>query len=552
MPRGSWIQALLLACATLALSLGVVRADVVCLANGNKIEGLVLEEGEAQLVVRTVAGTMRIPKRDVASIDREGLNRSRLRLARGAAQSGDRPQAARLYQQVIDGSTQAGEESTAKLARTELAALEASAPLAADVLDDPVRGAGADAWSGSGDPFVEPEREALIRELEAAAAARPEVLARLVSELYRRGERRHETGQCRLAASDYARAGRWVADAEDKDALGHRERRCRMEVAGRALRRGDGRLAAEAVRSIVGPSQQGRLASYYLGRSNELLHQPDEARASFLTALGDVSVPADRDLATLRELARLASAGVPVDARTPGVAPGWGWLQTEHFSVLVEGTAEPGLGGQLEAMRREVIERLGLKRLDDRARIALIIFATQRSYDGSPGATSWSAGHATRLRAQDDVVPTIYLHVEGDAQSRLRHELTHILVGDALDDALLPMWCVEGVAIHAETEASRRLWREQARYLAARGRLRPPREALGQMLLPMTDDAAEIGAFYVNAGLLFDVLAGRAGVSRTLEAARRINAEGPDAALRAAGFDARGFEADVLEALRSR
>jgi hypothetical protein len=548
MPRGSWVQALLLASLTLAAP---IRADVVRLANGNKIEGLVLEEGDAQLVVRTVAGTMRIPKREVASIDRESASRSKLRLARGASQAGDRGQAARLYQQVIDAATQAGEESTAKLARAELAALEASAPAAADVQDGLIPRE-ADAWSGSGDPFAEEEKEALIRELEAAASARPEVLPRLVSELYRRGERRHETGQCRLAASDYARSARWVPEAADKEALGQRERRCRMEVAGRALRRGDGRLSAEAVRPIVGASEQGRLASYYLGRSNELLHQPDEARAAFLAALGDVTVPADRDLATLRELARLASAGVPVDARTPGVAPGWAWLQTEHFSVLVEGKAEAGLGGQLELTRREVIERLGLRRLDDRARIALIVFATQRSYDGSPGATSWSAGHATRLRAQDDVVPTIYLHVEGDAQSRLRHELTHILVGDALDDALLPMWCVEGVAIHAETEASRRLWREQARYLGARGRLRPARDALGQMLLPMTDDAAEIGAFYVNAALLFDVLAARVGVVRTLESARRINAEGPDAALRAAGLSTGGFEADVLEALRSR
>lgn len=551
MPRGSWIQALLLVSLTLAAAPGPARGDVVRLANGNKIEGLVLEEGDAQLVVRTVAGTMRIPRREVASIDRETASRSRLRLARGAAQAGDVAQAARLYQQVIDAATQAGEESTVKLARGELEALQASAPSSADLADDPTRRV-ADAWNGSGDPFIEEEREALIRELEAAAGTRPEVLARLVAELYRRGERRHETGQCRLAASDYARSARWAQDASDREALGQRERRCRMEVAGRALRRGDGRLAAEAVRTLVGTSDQGRLASYYLGRSSELLHQPEEARTAFLAALGDVSVPADRDLATLRELARLASAGVPVDARTPGVAPGWAWLQTEHFSVLVEGTAEAGLGAQLETTRREVIERLGLRRLDDRARIALILFATQRSYDGSPGATSWSAGHATRLRAQDDVVPTIYLHVEGDAQSRLRHELTHILVGDALDDALLPMWCVEGVAIHAETEASRRLWREQARYLAARGRLRPPREALGQMLLPMTDDASEIGAFYVNAALLFDVLAARAGVARTLEAARRINAEGTDAALRSAGLNAAGFEADVLEALRSR
>lgn len=527
------------------LAPGVARADVVHLANGNQIQGSVVEETPEQVVVRTLHGRMTIPRKEVARVERESAARTLLRQARFAAETGDRARAERLFEEALD----AGDPAVATAARAELDALRARPAPAAPAA--PGKAAKVDRWDGRGDPFVEDEREALIRELEEAVAARPELGQQLLHELYRRGERRHEAGDCRLAASDYRRALRW-APADAVEPLQQRERRCRVEVAGKALRRGEAALAREAARPVVADADLGRVAGYYLGRSEELLRRPDAARAAFLATLGAVRVPADRDLATLRELARLASAGLPIDARTPGIAPGWRHVQTDSFSVLLEQGVDAALPDGLEAARGEVIARLDLKRLDDLGRIALIVFASARSYDGSPGARSWSAGHATRLRAQDEVVPTIYLHTEGDVESRLRHELAHILVGDALDDARLPMWTQEGAAIHAETEASRRQWREYARALAAQGGLRPAGAALGQMLLPMTDDAKAIGAFYVQAALLFDVLAARLGPTRTLAACTHINTDGAEGALRGAGLSVADVEADCRAAVERR
>jgi hypothetical protein len=247
--------------------------------------------------------------------------------------------------------------------------------------------------------------------------------------------------------------------------------------------------------------------------------------------------------------ARAPAEGIPIDATTPGVAAAWRCTQTRHFSILHDAPLDPAFSQRLEGLRSEVLARLELRGLDDDARIALFLFAGAEAYQGSPGARAWSAGHATRLQTDGEVVPTVYLHTEGDADARLRHELAHILVGDALDDGLLPMWAVEGVAMYAEHEAARRARRGEARALHARGELRAAREALGQMLLPLSDDRQEVARFYVQACLLFDVLAGRVGVMRALGAAGRVNASGPEEALRSVGVTMNAFEQAVAEAL---
>jgi hypothetical protein len=75
------------------------------------------------------------------------------------------------------------------------------------------------------------------------------------------------------------------------------------------------------------------------------------------------------------------------------------------------------------------------------------------------------------------------------------------------------------------------------------------REALGQMLLPLSDDRADMLRFYAQASVLFDVLAGRVGVERALGCARRINTDGPEGALRSVGLSLGAFERSVEAAL---
>lgn len=530
-----------LALALLAAGAGLARADVVHLSNGRTIEGRVVEEDTSRVVVKTPAGRVTIPRRDVACVEREAEARTLLREARLARAAGDRAAAERLY----DAAAAAGDPEVAAIVARERDELSADEPGGVDEHD---AGSPAADRPPGGDPFVEVEREALIRELEAATDVRPDLKARLAYELFQRAERRHAAGDCRLAASDYARAARWVDEAEQAAALRDREARCRLQVAHEALRRRDAALARAAAAPVVDHPQHGARAAYLLGRAEERLRRPRDARAAFRRALGGVSVPPDHDLPTLRELARLAATGVPVDASTPGLGAGWRCTQTRSFSVLHDQPLLPTFPGDVEAVRAEVLARLAL-RVDDEARIALFVFADEAAYQRAPGARAWSAGHAARLQAGGEVVPTIYLHTQGDATARLQHELAHILVGDALDDALLPMWAAEGVAVYAEHAESRRRWREEARRLHARGELAPVGDALGRMLLPLTDDRAAIFRFYVQASLMFDVLAARVGVARALEAARRINTDGPDGALRSVGLRLDAFERAVEAAL---
>lgn len=517
---------------------GTAAADVVHLANGRSIGGRVVEEDAERVVVRTSSGRLTIPRRDVQRVEREGEARTLLREARAAAAAGDVAAARRLY----DAAGAAGEPEVAAAAGRERAALAEPAPRAPGGDDE------ATTSDAGPDPFVEVEREALIRELEAAAPGRPDLARRLAYELFQRGERRHTVDDCRLAASDYRRAAGWIDDEEQRRGLEGREARCRLQVAGLALRRRQAALARSAAAPVVEHPLLGRRASYLLGRAEERLRRPRAAREAFSRALGEVAVPPDHDLPALRELARLASAGIQVDASSPGLGAGWRCTQTRHFSVLHDRPLQADLAGRLDALRDEVLARLAL-RVDEDARIALFVFPDDAAYQGSPGARAWSAGHATRLQGEGEVVPTIYLHTQGDAMARLRHELAHILVGDALNDALLPMWAAEGVAIYAEHEESRRRWRAQAQALHRLGELRPVKDALGQMLLPLGDEREAVTRFYVQASVLFDVLAERLGVERSLEGARRINTEGAEQALRSVGLHLEAFERSVERAL---
>ncbi len=531
------------ACLALAAALAVAadaRADVVHLTNGRQIAGFVEAEDDGQVVVTTGGGRITLDRRQVARIEREPPGRTWLGLARAARAAGDLEQARRSYEKAIAAGDREG-----ATARTELEAL-----LGASRAEEAPRGERVVAWSGQGDPFDEPEPEALIRELEAALPLRPDLAPRLANELVRRGVRRHEQGEHRLAVGDFRRARAVLTRAEDLAAVGRLEARCRLETASLAVRRGDEALAVHAAGALAEDPAEGREAGYLLGRAHELGRRPEEARASFARALAPFEVPDRLELPTLRELARLAAAGIPADETSPGIGPGWRSIQTPRFTIVHEqGLDGRGLAALVESSREVVRQRIGL-RVDERARTAIFVFRTAETYQGSPGARGWSAGHAMRLRTVGEVAPTIYLHAEGDFESRLRHELTHLLVGDALEDAVLPVWVSEGVAVYAETEGSRRLWREQARLLAERGLLRPTVDAVGQMLYPLVESDAEVGRFYIQAAALFEALADRTGVPRALDAARRINTDGPDAALRRAGMSVPALDEAVERLLR--
>lgn len=547
----------------LVLSLGLVlvaapsRADVVQLKNGRQIRGEVLEETSEQVVVKTPDGRVTLPAREVERVEREARPALLLGLAREAARLGDRERARRLYVDARAAADGAGDALVSRHAGDELQALEAL-PAPAPALDgQPPRRTRLEPGV---DPFLEEERQALVRELTAALPQHPELRGRLFSELYNRAIARHRAGECRLAVSDWRRAAALVGGT-DRGALLTNEQRCRLEVAARALRAGDGALGAVAAEPVRSSSDEGlrRRAHYLHGRALETTGRPDEARQAFLAALAPLQVPKGHDLAILRELARLRTAGVPVESSTPGVGAGWRRSTSASFELIhrqetpTGGSPEgPGLGEELatvlEQARGEVVTRLQLQPPRDRGKVAVFFLPTLEEYRASPGANSWSAGHAARLRTEDEVVRTIYLYPGPGLVDRARHEIAHIVVGDALDDAPLPAWANEGAAIFAEGDGSRASRRQVWVGLRQAGQLRPLEDTLAQMLPPLSDDVGEVQRFYVQAALNFEAIAAQVGPERALRALVKVNDEGHVRALSGAGVRVDNLQA-VIEGL---
>lgn len=551
MPRPAWWSFLLAA----LLLPAAARADLVHLKNGRQIRGEVVSENGEQVVIKTAEGRVTLPAREVERVERETRARRLLGEAREAARRQDRALARRLYGQSLEAARAADEALTSKQAEEELAALEAT--------PEPEEGTGRRVvlrLRPGEDPFQEEERQALVRELEAALPQHPELREQLLSTLASRAAARHRQGECRLAISDWRRSAALV-DGQTRASLQREEERCRLEVASRALRVADGLLAsvaAEPVRSSPHAPFRQR-AQYLYGRALETTGHPTEAREAFLAAVAPVRLPESHDLAILRELARLATGGIPLGADSPGVAPGWKRITTPAFELIWlpqagEAGAQAGteMAALLEDCLARVLERLKLGSPRERGRVAVFMLPTLQAYRESPGARSWSAGHASRLRTEDEVIRTIYLFPGAGLEDRTRHEIAHIVVGDAMDDAPLPAWANEGAAIWAEGDASRRQRRAVWAGLRAQGQLRPLREALGQMLPPLGSDENEVLRFYVQAAADFEVIAGASGPERALKALVRVNDDGPEKALAGLGLTLDRVESNLEDLAQLR
>jgi tetratricopeptide (TPR) repeat protein len=551
----------------LCLLAGAARADVVHLHNGSSIRGEVVSEDEWQVVLRTPDGRLVVPRDLVDRIERESTARRLLEEARTAAANRD-SQAEQLYERCLAEAQQAGETQVAQEASAELEAWRTrprdDQPAVEPTSPAPTHSSSHSSsrypWRGRPDPCVEsPEPEAIIRELEAAVrGGNEQVRGQLLNMLYRRAERRAQEHHWALAASDYRRC-REHAGAESAAGLTLAEYSCRLHVAEIALRGRDPRLAgraAEVVAEDDAPAEVRARGLYLVGRSLEVLGRRTEARAAFQASLEASGAPraAATDPVTLRELARMGSSGVEVDETTPGIAAGWRWETTENFVVLHQLDDAQGreLARRSEEILREVRANLDLTTDDvDMGSIALFVFSAEEGYRGSPGARAWSAGHASRLRTEYEVIRSIWVFPGPNFENTLRHEVAHIVVGDATPDgALLPAWANEGAAISMEGPSSQRYYQRQASALLHSGRLRPLDQAMGQMLPPLSNDTREVSAFYVQAAAMFRVLQAELGADRALDCLEHVNEEGPEAALRREGLSLERFESAFQESLR--
>jgi hypothetical protein len=125
----------------------------------------------------------------------------------------------------------------------------------------------------------------------------------------------------------------------------------------------------------------------------------------------------------------------------------------------------------------------------------------------------------------------------------LRHELAHILVGDAYAGQSLPVWAAEGIARYAESRKTLTRAHRRAAKLYDTGRDAPLYVLFrrGYRELPTSRLAFR---FYDQAGLVFATLADLVGPARTIEFALDEQEGG-----QALAQDRLGLQGDELEAL---
>ena len=540
-----------LACGFLAGST-LARADVVKLKNGSEIRGKIVREDTTSVVVRSRGGTISFPRKDIAEVVRESREATLLHQAKSAIRLGKAARARALLERVLEGKD-AALQADAKELLTKLDAEEQAKPEV-----EPGRQAGEEGKPGE-DPFTIPEPEALFRELEADAERHPAARRELAGRLIRRANEHYEKRDYLLAASDYRRARLHAAKLEGGDIdlaqLTRAEHVSRLRLARQAVRK---RKAKLAVAAASGPVEaQGALAKelrapahYLYGRALDLSNRRQEALRSYQSAIGR-DLGSRGDIATYRELARLASVGVEIGEHSPGVGEGWRWVWTRNFAILHRLPPDPRLGTLFEGYHAAVVRRLGLQgKLDEKERIPVFIYPSEEEYRRSAGARHWSAGHASRLQSgidEEEVVRSVYFYPSPNFDAVARHEIAHILTWDALDNALLPSWAAEGSALYAEPENVRLQRLAYARQV--RERFVPSEQLLGRIRLPSTDDSGEIGVFYVQSAASFHVLAERLGVHKAFKVALAINTEGPEKALRSVGWSLRSFEGQLQKLL---
>ncbi|MGE0713680.1 MAG: hypothetical protein AB7N76_21695 [Planctomycetota bacterium] len=543
----------LLGLLALALAAAPALADVVKLRNGAEIRGEVLRDDAEGVVVRTSGGKVSLPRKEVASVERESPGATLVVRARQALTQG-RVTRAKVLLERAKGEKDAGAAREAGRLLEELERAPAPAP--------EVRPGQRGGPAAPKDPFDIPEEEALFRELEREAqtskAARSELLGRLAA----RGRERYDQKQLKEAVGDARRARALAAQLSLPEAtqnnLRDLENAARLVLARRALRQRDSALALAAAEPVAGaakdlPRPYALAAHYLYGRALEASNRVREGEASYRRAI-DRDLGASGHLMTYRELARLASVGVPIDEHSPGVGKGWSWIETNHFAILHQLSADAELGNRFEGWHAAVCERLGLRNKlpRDLERIPVFIYADEAGYRHSAGARAWTAGHAQRMASSfddDDEARAVYFYPSPRFEEVARHEIAHVLVWDALGDPLLPCWASEGAALYAEPDASR----AHRLQLAARYRehLKPAKDYLARMRLPATEDNKEIMLFYIQAGVSFAQIADALGVDRAFRVAEGINKDGPEASLRGVGWSLPGFEAAVDRELGS-
>jgi len=286
-----------------------------------------------------------------------------------------------------------------------------------------------------------------------------------------------------------------------------------------------GRLLARAI-DVLRKTGEPILGEIIGGMLAEQAGQFAEAGRTYAEALGVrwELPPADQRREAVRRLreqaivrARAIYADLPTQRRdgfwAVALPDVWKHRQTAHFDVYAPNDLiAERLADAAEYHFAGVSRWLGIKTADTwDPRCEIRVHATRDALQRATATSGiTSAVSATRLQGERVLARKLEVF-QADPwllSSTLPHELTHLLIADALRQSGLPLAIDEGLALQAEPPARRLMYR---RLLAAQ----PPAP---DALLAVTQVPADAESFYAEAGALTNWLLDRVGAARPAKA----------------------------------
>ncbi len=289
---------------------------------------------------------------------------------------------------------------------------------------------------------------------------------------------------------------------------------------------------------------------YDLGRALELEGDTEGARVAYLGCLAAQQVPApsiDSSIAFLRTFARECNSH-------PALAKiAWRETRTEHFFIFREaGSTDDEPSKDFDGARDAALVRLGFSEdsVPRSRRVAVFVIEGSTAFhDMEISPVPWADGCASFCSAWDDRERTIYVtHRKGQLVSLVRHEIAHVLAGEAFTDTL-PIWAVEGVACYAQDDDDHTpLWFAAGCAPGARPFDLDVLNRTGYLDLSGPD----VYTFYARSHAVFDVLVQKTGgVSSALRVSSVIGRSGAEAGLSQVPIDVGSFELAVAEKVRT-
>jgi len=514
----------------------------VVLKNGNRLQGEVIAESPAEIVLRFPGGNLVLKAREVAAVEREsrleyllqegeaflkrGDPENALALYRSARQEDPRSDAARLG--ILTSWERQGELLAAEGRYTQ--AVTAYRELLEEAPDHPRAGA---AMARIGATV----KEGLAQEAEGITALKRgavEEAARRLRSVYERFPERRQALAKPLARALLREANGLLGSGrlEEAEALYLEAASLDPDLAPSLVRQfaqaRAGRISALADRgefaSLRELAEDGlRMApgdpvlTYLAALGSEGLGRKREAAKGYLKVSG-LDPPRDpaRSIERLRKAAeeRISGAanaapGPSPEAAREEVLPGdYREVETEHFIVRHRNPAvgtevSEAAEGTYDLIRRE----LDLK--DDwRKKCTITIFPTQKEYQEATGLNDWTGGSHRILRKMGSLTDhRIYSY---QTQPRLSsavipHEVGHAMAAFAtLYEGNLPLWINEGFAIHWEAPFIHSHYSRVASMALRTGLLPPLARLLERTDYPAGED--EVRLFYAQCHTVTEVL----------------------------------------------